>query len=61
MSTDPRIHRNWKLVEEVVMKVQKDENLQDGKKPINYLHSDGARVSNGPWVLAVEVRNRSRY
>jgi hypothetical protein len=41
----PGIHRNWRFVQEVEMKVQKDENSLEGADAITYLHLDAVDVS----------------
>ena len=41
----PGIHRNWKFVQEVEMKVHKDDSLLEGSDPISYLHLDSVDVS----------------
>ncbi|ASM72927.1 MULTISPECIES: hypothetical protein [Roseobacteraceae] len=41
----PGIHRNWKFVQEVEMKVQRDDSLLEGSDPISYLHLDSMDVS----------------
>lgn len=41
----PGIHRNWKFVQEVEMKVHKDDSLLEKTDPISYLHLDSIDVS----------------
>ncbi|MCV6595954.1 MAG: hypothetical protein OIF40_02555 [Mangrovicoccus sp.] len=41
----PSIHRNWKFVQEVEMKVQREENFFEKSDPISYLHLDSVDVS----------------
>lgn len=41
----PGIQRNWKFVEAVELKVEKDESLSDGQEAINYLQLDACDVS----------------
>jgi len=41
----PSIHRNWKFVQEVEMKVQKEDNFFEKSDPISYLHLDAVDVS----------------
>lgn len=41
----PGIHRNWKFVQEVEMKVEKDDSIVEGADPISYLHLDSTDVS----------------
>lgn len=53
----PGIHRNWKFVEEVEMKVQKDESLRDGKEPITYMHLDSSDVSQAFDALKIVTKN----
>ena len=53
----PGIHRNWKFVEEVEMKVQKDESLRDGKEPISYMHLDSTDVSQTFDALKIVTKN----
>lgn len=56
----PGIHRNWKFVQEVEMKVQKDESLSDGNEPISYLHLDATDVSQAFDALKIVTENGSK-
>ncbi|NBB80970.1 MAG: hypothetical protein GVY36_16245 [Verrucomicrobia bacterium] len=56
----PGIHRNWKFVQEVEMKVQKDESLSEDADPINYLHLDATDVSQAFDALKIVTSNGTK-